>query len=136
MSVRNLMAVLSLTLCTSAALSIAEETFVTEPVWLPSATEPQQTLRMVLVADVPDIKKLETRAIAVVRKKYGYSLARAREVLRVDGKTNVQLCMQELTLDAISKITQLNSIAVTIGLRLPPDIAEETQSPSELPPVQ
>lgn len=64
--------------------------------------------RVTTVSIVPDAKKLEARAVAVLRKRSKLTLQEARDYLRKDngGQIDVDACMQYLIEYQVSLITQ------------------------------
>lgn len=51
--------------------------------------------------EVTDVKKVEAKAIAIVRNKDGLTLAEAQALFRVNGKTNVARCVEYIIRDAV-----------------------------------
>lgn len=61
------------------------------------------------------IKKLESAAVSVVRKRSKLSLADARAFLRKsDGTTNISLCFDYLAIDALEKLKVVKVVGGTV----------------------
>jgi hypothetical protein len=75
---------------------------------------PTQTSILTVDAEVPDIPKLEAKAIDILRTKYGLTLAEAREKVRIDGKTDVARCLEYVVINALNGITQATVVGISI----------------------
>ncbi len=66
-----------------------------------------QEIVVTVTAEVPDIAKLEAKAVDILRKwDPALTLTAARAKVRVDGKTDVARCMEYVVINALGSITQ------------------------------
>lgn len=72
---------------------------------------------------VPDVAKLESRAVAILRKR-GKTLAEARALVRIDGQASPELCRAVIVDYALRSITQLQVTNVRVMQEMPPRPAE------------
>lgn len=84
-----------------------------------------QSAQLTVDAEVPDIPKLEAKAVDILRTKYGLTLDEARAKVRIDGKTDVARCLEYVVINALAGITQANVIGSTIVLQHPTEPVEQ-----------
>ena len=65
-------------------------------------------------SSVPDIKKLEDKAVTILREKYGLTLEEARAKVRIEGKTDVALCLEFVFINALVAVAQAEVSVVTV----------------------
>lgn len=83
------------------------------------------TSNLSLDSEVPDIQKLEAKAVEVLRAKYGLTLSEARAKVRIDGKTDVARCLEFVIINALAGITQANVTASVVAEAHPVSVAEQ-----------
>lgn len=91
-----------------------------EPVTGPTQPNFQATVGSVmsLQAEIPDVKKLRAKAAALL-KAQKLSVAEIAEKLDVDGKPDLQRCIDYIVIDALGKITQAKITGISIAAQHP-----------------
>jgi hypothetical protein len=83
---------------------------------------PHQVIQLTITVDaldvagkpgVPDIAKIETKAVAILRAwDPSITLVDARAKVRVDGRTDVARCMEYIAIDRLNGISQAKVVGV------------------------
>ena len=85
----------------------------------------RHTSTLILEVEVPDITKLEAKAIDILRTKYGKTLEQARAALRIDGKIDVARCIEFVTINAVQSVAQYSATNVTVGNEHPAELSKQ-----------
>ena len=99
-----------------ASFACAAQDFVDVPY---TVFGPEHTSQLTVESNVPDIAKLEAKAVDILRTKSGLTLAEARAKVRIDGKTDVARCLEYVIMDALQKITQAEVVGITVANQHP-----------------
>lgn len=96
---------------TAMGIIIAASMFALFAASVPAQEHPafgaHQVIQLTITADVPDIPKLEARAVDILRRwDPSLTLAGARAKVRVDGKTDVARCLEYITVYQLQQVSQ------------------------------